>query len=75
MKHSSVLAFMGLVASSTASTFSPARPLAIPLAVKSPYMSAHLTVGSDGGDGGILTGDFARFWQYVYFGSSMPMRC
>ncbi|CAL3968598.1 unnamed protein product [Diplocarpon coronariae] len=41
------------------STFSPARPPAIPLAVKSPYMSTWLEVGSNGGN---LAGSWPRFW-------------
>lgn len=36
------------------STFSPLRPPAIPLAVKSPYMSTWQQAGSDGGNGGYL---------------------
>lgn len=63
MKLEGLLAGLSLLASAGASTFTPARPPAIPLAVKSPYMSTHLTAGSDGGDGGILAGDFPRFWQ------------
>ncbi|KKY24377.1 putative glutaminase [Phaeomoniella chlamydospora] len=45
-----------------ASTFSPARPPAIPLAVRSPYLSTWLGVGNDGGDGGILPGAWPTFW-------------
>ncbi|KAK2625981.1 hypothetical protein QTJ16_004243 [Diplocarpon rosae] len=41
------------------STFSPARPPAIPLAVKSPYMSTWLEVGNNGGN---LAGSWPRFW-------------
>jgi len=44
------------------STFSPARPPAIPLAVRSPYLSTWLEVGSDGGDGGYLAGEWPTFW-------------
>jgi hypothetical protein len=63
MKGFDALVALGLVATASAGNFSPARPPAIPLAVKSPYMSTHLTVGSDGGDGGLLAYDFPRFWQ------------
>ncbi|KAI1500769.1 glutaminase GtaA [Biscogniauxia marginata] len=45
------------------STFSPARPPAIPLAVKAPYLNTWLTVGSDGGNGGYLAGEWPTFWQ------------
>ncbi|KGO75297.1 protein of unknown function DUF1793 [Penicillium italicum] len=45
------------------STFSPARPPAIPLAVRSPYLSTWLDVGSDGGNGGYLAGQWPVFWQ------------
>lgn len=45
------------------STFTPARPPAAPLAVKSPYLSTWLNVGSDGGDGGYLAGEWPVFWQ------------
>lgn len=45
------------------STFSPARPPAVPLAVKSPYLSTWLDVGSDGGDGGYLAGEWPTFWE------------
>lgn len=45
------------------STFSPARPPAIPLAVKSPYLSTWLNVGSDGGNGGYLAGQWPVFWR------------
>ncbi|KAJ6085590.1 hypothetical protein N7499_005219 [Penicillium canescens] len=45
------------------STFSPARPPSIPLAVRSPYLSTWLNVGSDGGNGGYLAGQWPVFWQ------------
>ncbi|RFU32728.1 hypothetical protein B7463_g3595, partial [Scytalidium lignicola] len=44
------------------STFSPARPPSIPLAVKSPYLSTWLPAGSDGGNGGYLVGEWPQFW-------------
>lgn len=54
-----------------ASTFSPARPPAIPLAVKSPYVQAWQQAGSDAGmggpgNGGYLAGQWPTFWTYVY---------
>ncbi|RKF53563.1 Glutaminase A [Erysiphe neolycopersici] len=45
----------------TESTFSPARPPAIPLAVKSPYLNVLLAAGNKGG-GGYLAGQWAKFW-------------
>jgi hypothetical protein len=44
------------------STFFPARPPAQPLAVKSPYLSAWQSAGSDGGNGGYLAGQWPSFW-------------
>ncbi|KAJ8127838.1 hypothetical protein O1611_g5798 [Lasiodiplodia mahajangana] len=44
------------------STFSPARPPAIPLAVKAPYLNTWLNAGSDGGNGGYLAGQWPVFW-------------
>lgn len=44
------------------STFLPARPPAIPLAVKSPYLSTWQQAGSDGGNGGYLAGQWPVFW-------------
>ncbi|KAI1332744.1 glutaminase GtaA [Xylariaceae sp. FL0255] len=44
------------------STFSPARPPAIPLAAKAPYLGTWLQVGSDGGNGGNLAGEWPTFW-------------
>ena len=59
-----------------ASTFSPARPPAIPLAVKSPYVSCWQQAGKDvepaglgnagpngPGNGGYLAGQFPSFWS------------
>ncbi|KAK8083629.1 hypothetical protein PG996_002410 [Apiospora saccharicola] len=46
-----------------ASTFSPARPPAIPLAVRSPYINTWLAVGKDGGNGGYLAGEWPQFWS------------
>ncbi|KAL2129393.1 hypothetical protein VTI74DRAFT_7851 [Chaetomium olivicolor] len=42
----------------SASTFIPARPPAVPLAVRSPYLNAWL----QGGAGGILPGSWPRHW-------------
>ncbi|KAI1462679.1 glutaminase A [Annulohypoxylon moriforme] len=46
-----------------ASSFSPARPPSIPLAVKGPYLNSWLDVGSDGGNGGYLAGQWPVFWS------------
>ncbi len=53
--------------SHAASTFSPARPPAIPLAVKSPYVNCWQQAGSDAesggpGNGGYLAGQWPTFW-------------
>ncbi|TKA69798.1 hypothetical protein B0A55_06469 [Friedmanniomyces simplex] len=45
------------------STFSPLRPPALPLAVRSPYMSTWQQAGSDGGNGGYLAGEWPSFWM------------
>ncbi|KAI1336792.1 glutaminase A [Xylariaceae sp. FL0016] len=45
------------------STFSPARPPAVPLAVKAPYLNSWLDAGSDGGNGGYLAGQWPVFWE------------
>ncbi|KAI0009953.1 glutaminase A [Xylariaceae sp. FL0662B] len=42
--------------------FAPTRPPAIPLAVRAPYLNSWLDVGSDGGNGGYLRGQWAQFW-------------
>ncbi|KAI0473104.1 glutaminase GtaA [Xylariaceae sp. FL0804] len=44
------------------STFSPARPPSIPLAVKAPYLETWQDAGSDGGNGGYLYGEWPVFW-------------
>jgi hypothetical protein len=44
------------------SAFSPLRPPAIPLAVRSPYLSTWQQAGSDGGNGGYLAGQWPTFW-------------
>ncbi|KAI9695264.1 MAG: hypothetical protein M1820_008783 [Bogoriella megaspora] len=57
-----------LVAVSGQSTFSPARPPALPLAVKSPYLSTWLAAGSLGGNGGYLPGEWPTFWNNIVTG-------
>ena len=59
-----------LVTGSAQSSFSPARPPAIPLAVKSPYLSAWQLAGSDGGNGGYLAGEWPAFWKCVSLADS-----
>ena len=60
----STLVLAALSALSNAqSTFSPLRPPAIPLAVRSPYLSTWQQAGSDGGNGGYLAGEWPTFWQ------------
>ena len=44
------------------STFDPARPPDIPLAVRSPYLSTWQPAGSNGGNGGYLAGQYPSFW-------------
>ena len=53
----------GCVLAAAQSTFSPARPPSIPLAVKSPYLTAWQNAGSDGGNGGYLAGEWTTFWK------------
>ena len=45
-----------------ASTFSPARPPAAPLAVRSPYLNVWLNGRTDGGESGVLPNQWPRFW-------------
>jgi len=47
------------------STFNPARPPAIPLAVKSPYFSSWLQAGGSGENSGYLPGKWAQFHASV----------
>jgi hypothetical protein len=42
--------------------FYPVKPPAIPLAVKSPYLSAWLKAGQNGGNGGYLAGSWPTHW-------------
>ncbi|TVY81710.1 Glutaminase A [Lachnellula suecica] len=60
--HLLVVTLGALACGALASTFTPARPPAIPLAVKSPYLSSWLPVGKDGGAGGTLAGTWPQFW-------------
>ncbi|CBX96500.1 predicted protein [Plenodomus lingam JN3] len=48
------------------STFFPARPAALPLAVKSAYFSAWLPAGSNDNKGGYLPGRWPTFWTYTH---------
>ncbi|KAA1098242.1 hypothetical protein PGT21_031321 [Puccinia graminis f. sp. tritici] len=48
------------------SSFYPLLPPAIPLAVKSPYLSAWLATGQEGGNGGYLAGRWAQFWPIQF---------
>ncbi|KAL1297628.1 hypothetical protein AAFC00_006185 [Neodothiora populina] len=57
-----VIAGFAVPAVTAQSSFSPARPPAIPIAVSSPYLNSWLNVGSDGGNGGYLAGEWIRFW-------------
>ncbi|KAK5700835.1 hypothetical protein LTR97_005352 [Elasticomyces elasticus] len=63
MRHSlsALAAFAG--ACYAQSTFSPLKPPAIPLAVRSPYMNTWQQAGSDGGNGGYLAGEWPSFWM------------
>lgn len=47
------------------STFSPARPPAVPLAVRSPYLNVWLN-GQENGPHAILPGQWPRYWTYVF---------
>jgi hypothetical protein len=64
MQFCFVTAFLYLLGLTVAaSTFSPARPPSIPLAVKSPYLSTWQRAGADGGNGGYLAGQWPSFWR------------
>jgi hypothetical protein len=60
--HYTVLYSFLLGVANAASTFTPARPPAILLAVKSPYFSTWQATGSGGGNGGYLAGQWTTFW-------------
>lgn len=62
MRFSSLLIAVAAGLCNAQSTFSPLRPPAIPLAVKSPYLNTILQAGSDGGNGGYLAGEWPVFW-------------
>lgn len=55
------------------STFTPARPPAVPLAVKSPYLNTWLNADPDGSNHGILPGRSPQFWTYVGGASQSQM--
>ena len=57
-----LVAAIARVCLAQSSTFSPLRPPAIPLAVKSPFMNTWQQAGSDGGNGGYLAGQWPTFW-------------
>lgn len=63
IKDTLIGAFLFGGAALGASTFSPARPPAIPLAVKAPYLNTWLSAGSNAGNGGYLAGEWPVFWQ------------
>ncbi|KAI4665545.1 uncharacterized protein J4E78_003007 [Alternaria triticimaculans] len=54
--------FFFTTSAQSSSTFTPARPPSLPLAVKSPYLSTWFPAGSDGGNGGYLPGQWPSFW-------------
>lgn len=62
-----VFSFIFLIWHGAATTFTPARPPAVPLAVRSPYMNTWLEVGS--GDGN-LPGAWPTFWAGSRMGTS-----
>src|SRR5688500_11872544 len=65
-----VVAAVSSAITEAASTFSPARPPAIPLAVRSPYLNTWLNAGGEGqdgrGNGGYLAGQWPVFWTWVF---------
>ncbi|WPG98109.1 Hypothetical protein R9X50_00089500 [Acrodontium crateriforme] len=63
MRFSALLVAAGAALTYAQSSFSPLRPPAIPLAVKSPYLSTWQMAGGDNGNGGYLAGEWPTFWQ------------
>lgn len=64
MKVANTLAMLASVAPVMAtSTFTPIKPPAQPLAVRSPYLSTWQDAGSGGGNGGYLAGQWPSFWN------------
>lgn len=54
----SFFCFVDIISADVSWTVSPFNPPAVPLAVRSPYLSAWLVQGS----GSALNGDWAKFW-------------
>jgi hypothetical protein len=55
-------ALLVMAAAQVNSTFSPARPPSIPLAVKNPYLNVWLPAGSNATRGGYLPGQWPSFY-------------
>ncbi|KAL6709069.1 hypothetical protein ACN47E_001885 [Coniothyrium glycines] len=68
--HWSTLSSLAVVAAaqSQSSTFTPARPPSLPLAVKNPYLSTWFPAGPDAGNGGYLPGRWPSFWTGQWLG-------
>ncbi|KAH6642116.1 hypothetical protein C7974DRAFT_95565 [Boeremia exigua] len=62
MYYSFLTTLTYLLCAAAQSTFTPVRPPSIPLAVKSPYLSAWLPAGINGGNGGYLAGQWPQFY-------------
>lgn len=69
-----IASLVSLVGAAGSSRFIPARPPALPLAVKSPYMSTWQDAGSDNGNGGYLAGRWPTFWSDQITGWSGMIR-
>ncbi|KAF1846969.1 glutaminase GtaA [Cucurbitaria berberidis CBS 394.84] len=71
MRFPFLVALSALIATSAAqsgSTFTPARPPSLPLAVKNPYLNIWLPAGSSGGNGGYLPGQWPSFYTGQWLG-------